>query len=170
MVRWNASQVGWIYFSHLSGEQPIKKRREWSFQNWWATCEIGISIFPTKKKKEMQIHHNIFFVFQWKPLITWSSAEPRARATSASCMLSSEGKPACKSWYFDCCSSVMRSTLWRLLMTSPCAVWKNKTSHDLLFCQWTLFQWILALWLWEYCKNVYLWYFCVLAARSRNSW
>lgn len=57
-----------------------------------------------------------------KRFVTWSSAEPRARATSANCMLSSEGKPACKSWYFDCCSSVMRSTLWRLLMTSPCAV------------------------------------------------
>ncbi|TNN68505.1 hypothetical protein EYF80_021290 [Liparis tanakae] len=39
------------------------------------------------------------------------SADPRARATSASCMLSSEGSPAWRSWYLDCCSSVMRSTL-----------------------------------------------------------
>lgn len=62
--------------------------------------------------------------------VTWSSADPRARATSANCMLSSEGRPACRSWYLDCCSSVMRSTLWRLLMTSSWAVCKgNKIAH-----------------------------------------
>ena len=83
--------------------------------------------------------------------VTWSSAEPRARVTSASCMLSSEGRPAWRSWYFDCCSSVMRSTLWRLLMTSPCAVCNTNNitwragNHTILCCEYLSCEFLLEM-------------------------